>query len=283
MLWLISGHQLTVSEISTFCIAASYLVALVLEAIRPLWLARARYFLALSFLVAGIVAHLLYLAFVARGAMFSGQGVFVSWADWSLIAALLLVGAATGLMIKRPQNTVAVFLLPMVLVLIGVAELCKEMEPFKGEAIASWGFVHGLALLIGTVSVGLGFSTGIMYLIQSNRLKNKKGPSSGLRLPSLEWLQRFNREALLLSAILLGIGVASGVILGAQPGKELSPTDPAILSSSMMFLWIVGACIFEVVYQPARQGKKVAYVTLANFVFLVLVLTLVLYSGHAGE
>jgi ABC-type uncharacterized transport system permease subunit len=272
MLWLISGHQLTVSEISTFCIAASYLVALVLEAIRPLWLARARYFLALSFLVAGIVAHLLYLAFVARGAMFSGQGVFVSWADWSLIAALLLVGAATGLMIKRPQNTVAVFLLPMVLVLIGVAELCKEMEPFKG-----------LALLIGTVSVGLGFSTGIMYLIQSNRLKNKKGPSSGLRLPSLEWLQRFNREALLLSAILLGIGVASGVILGAQPGKELSPTDPAILSSSMMFLWIVGACIFEVVYQPARQGRKVAYVTLANFVFLVLVLTLVLYSGHAGE
>jgi len=94
---------------------------------------------------------------------------------------------------------------------------------------------------------------------------------------------QFNREALLLSAILLGIGVASGVILGAQPGKELSPTDPAILSSSMMFLWIVGACIFEVVYQPARQGKKVAYVTLANFVFLVLVLTLVLYSGHAGE
>lgn len=275
---------MTASGIGIFCFAASYLVALVLEAVRPLWRSRARYFLAILFLVAGIVAHVLYLLFVARGAMFSGQGVFVSWSDWSLITALVLIGATTGLMIKRPQNTFAVFLLPLVLALIGVAQLCQGMQPFHGEqAVASWGFVHGLALLVGTVSVGLGFATGVMYLLQSNRLKNKRAPSSGLRLPSLEWLQRFNREALLLSAILLGIGVASGVVLGAQPGNSLSPTDPTILSSGILFIWVVGACIFEMVYQPDRQGRKVAYVTLVNFVFLVLVLSLVLYSGHAGN
>jgi ABC-type uncharacterized transport system permease subunit len=272
------------SQISTTCFTASYLVALVLEALRPMWSSKLRHVGAIGFLSAGVLAHLLYLVFVARGEMSSGQGVFANWYDWSLIASLVLVCATFGLVVRRPQNTVAVFLLPLVLALIGVAHLCRDMEPFQGQqAIAPWRLIHGAALLIGTVSVVLGFATGVMFLMQSSRLKNKRLPLSGLRLPSLEWLQRFNREALFLSAVMLGVGLVSGVVLAIRPGHEVSFTDPGIVSSSVLFAWILGACIFEVFYQPARQGRKVAYVTLANFVFLVLVLALLLYSGHAGK
>ena len=273
---------MTPSEISTTCFTASYLVALVLEALRPVWSSRVRYLGAIFALAAGVLAHMLYLVFVARGEVSSGLGVFASWYDWSLIASFVLVCATFGLVVRRPQNTVAVFFLPLVLALIGVAHLCRDMEPFHGQqAIAPWRIIHGAALLIGTVSVVLGFATGLMFLLQSSRLKNKRLPSSGLRLPSLEWLQRFNREALFLSAVMLGVGLVSGVVLAVRPGHAVSFTDPGIVSSAILFAWILGACIFEVFYQPARQGRKVAYVTLANFVFLVLVLALVLYSGHA--
>jgi ABC-type uncharacterized transport system permease subunit len=272
------------SQISTTCFTASYTMALVLEAVRPMWKSRVRYTGAIGFLAAGIVAHVLFLVFVGRDEMSSGQGVFASWFDWSLIASLVLVGATFGLVVRRPQNTVGVFFLPLVLGLIGVAHLCRDMEPFHGQqAIAPWRIIHGAALLIGTVSVVLGFATGLMFLVQSSRLKNKRLPSSGLRLPSLEWLQRFNREALFLSALMLGIGLVSGIVLATRPGHTMTFTDPGIVSSSILFAWILGACIFEICYQPARQGRKVAYVTLANFVFLVLVLALVLFSGHAGK
>jgi ABC-type uncharacterized transport system permease subunit len=274
----------TLSEISTTCFTASYSVTLALELARPYWKSKLRIVLALGFLAAGVLSHMLFLVYVARGELSSGRGVFASWSDWSLIAAFVLICATVGLVIRRPQNTLAVFLLPLVLGLIGVAHLCRNMEPFQGQqAIAPWRVIHGAALLIGTVSVGLGFATGVMFLVQSYRLKHKRLPSSGLRLPALEWIQRFNREALFLSAIMLGIGVLSGIVLTTRPGHTLSLTDPGIVSSSILFAWVVGACIFEWCYQPARQGRKVAYITLANFAFLVLVLAVVLASGHAGK
>ena len=45
-----------------------------------------------------------------------------------------------------------------------------------------------------------------MYLVQSYRLKHKLPPIQGLQLPSLEWLERVNARATVLSALLLVIG-----------------------------------------------------------------------------
>jgi hypothetical protein len=39
--------------------------------------------------------------------------------------------------------------------------------------------------------------------------------------------------------------------------------------------------IFEACYKPAREGRKVAYLTVASFVFLGLVLYFVLFFEHA--
>ena len=52
--------------------------------------------------------------------------------------------------------------------------------------------MHGLVLLLGTVTVCIGFLAGVMYLVQSYALKHARSPSNGWRLPSLEWLERVN-------------------------------------------------------------------------------------------
>jgi len=175
-----------------------------------------------------------------------------------------------------------VFLLPLVLCLIGVAQLCYGAEPFaSSESIRNWRMVHSVALLGGTMSVTLGFATGMMYLLQSYRLKHNLPPSAGMRLPTLEWLQRFNREAMFVSTLLLAVGLLSGIVMNlSQWGRTLQWRDPAILSSALLFLWLLAATLFESLYRPARQGRKVAYLTLASFLFLVLALALVLFGGH---
>jgi ABC-type uncharacterized transport system permease subunit len=145
--------------------------------------------------------------------------------------------------------------------------------------------MHGFALLAGTTAVALGFTTGLMYLIQSYRLKHRLPPRKGFRLPSLEWLQDFNRESILVSTCLLGVGFASGVILNligpAEQGLAIAWTDPVVVSSGCLFAWLVAASVFEFCYEPARQGTKVAYLTLASFVFLGLALFFVLFGNHA--
>jgi hypothetical protein len=144
--------------------------------------------------------------------------------------------------------------------------------------------IHGAALLAGAVVVMLGFVAGVMYIVQSYRLKRKLPPRPGFRLPSLERLQNANRRSLLISSALLFAGLISGVVLKLVGHTTHFPwTDPIIGTSALLLAWLIAVVLFESLYKPAQQGRKVAYLTLASFIVLGLVLTMVLLgpSQHA--
>lgn len=277
----------SIFNITITCFAASYAVCLALEASRLVFQARVRRLLIIVMAVAGLFAHSIYLVAALRDQLATGNVAPLSnWHDFCLLAAWVLAAAYLGLALRRPQNNVGLFVLPPVLGLIGLAVLFHTSAPFpRDDALIAWRMIHGLTLLIGTVAVTLGFTTGLMYLVQSYRLKHKLPPRRGLRLPSLEWLQRFNSESLVVSTGMLAIGLISGVVLNllrrsAAAGVEW--TDPVVLSSALLFTWLACMTIFESVYKPARQGRKVAYLTMGSFLFLLLALGLVLAGEHAG-
>ena len=58
--------------------------------------------------------------------------------------------------------------------------------------------------------------------------------------------------------------------------------DPVVLSTLLLLFWLLAAVLVSALYRPARQGRKVAYLTLVSFVFLALVLAagLLLNSRH---
>jgi ABC-type transport system involved in cytochrome c biogenesis permease subunit len=179
-----------------------------------------------------------------------------------------------------------IFLLPLVEGMIGVAYLLRNSPPFeRGEARQYWGLLHGGTLLLGTVAVALGFMAGVMYLVQSYRLKHKLPPRQGFKLPSLEWLQGFNERSLVLSSILLLAGIASGAIFRiVKQDSALAWGDPVVLISAALGGWLIAALLFNLLYRPARQGRKVAYLTVASFVVVMLVMSIVWSSSsHAGR
>ncbi len=271
------------------CFAASYAISFLLEASRLFFQIPSRFLLLVGITAAGLVAHSLFLVEQVRSeAAARGVVPLSNWHDFCLIAAWCIAGAYLGLVIRRPANTLGIFLLPLALALVAVAVLMRDIGGFQPKAaLRGWRIVHGIALSLGTAAVTLGFATGTMYLIQAYRLKHKLLPRRGLRLPSLEWLQRFNRESLVISTCLLGVGLLSGVVLNlGQPTDStgsLKWTDPIVLSSGVLFAWLLAVVTFEVCYKPARQGRKVAYLTLASFLFLLLVLGFVLLGQHATD
>ncbi len=269
--------------VKILCFAACYVIALVLELPGP-W-TRARWRRAASILAAsaGIVAHTAYL----------GQRVaalptlpLASHHDWLLLAAWLLAVIQVGALFYYPRKTLGVFLLPAVLALVGMSTYATPKPLASFEAPRVWGLVHGVFLLLGTIAVLLGFLAGLMYLVQSRRLKQKRSLSKGLLLPSLEWLERMNSRSLGAAALLVGGGFLTGVVTHVARTDDLSTlpwTDPVVLSLSAMLLWLVVAEAFRMIYPAARRGRKVAYLTIAAFAFLLLVLASVTWQDSVHQ
>jgi ABC-type uncharacterized transport system permease subunit len=179
--------------------------------------------------------------------------------------------------------------LPIVLVLIGIAAFAASAAPFPREPASKvWGAIHGASLAAAAVSMLVAFAAGVMYLEQMRRLKRKRPMGQGPRLPSLEWLLRINQRAIIIALILLGIGVLGGMVLNSidhRPGQDRLPLyDPLVVSTLSMFIWLLAAVVISQVYKPARQGRKVVYLTLISFVFLAaaLALGLSLKTQHGG-
>jgi hypothetical protein len=277
------GFSLTHVHLS--CFVASYAVALLLELSRLLLRTPGRIVGTLGFTAAGILAQTIYI--VLRSTPDPRQAPpLTSWFDWLLLAAWGVAVAYLVLSLRRPQAAAGVLMLPLVLVLIGAATLFRHAEPFpRSQALYVWGIIHGMALLLGSVVALLGFIAGAVYLAQSYRLKKKLPPPRGLRLPSLEWLQQASQQALLLSSWILAAGLLSGVVLYLVQDENRMPwNDPVVWISAVLFIWLAVVLVFQARYKPARQGRKVAYLTLATFVVLALVLALVLLvpSQHAS-
>jgi ABC-type uncharacterized transport system permease subunit len=260
------------SGLNLLCFSACYLVALILE-LPGIWSrVRFRRVACLIAASAGVIAHTAYL----------GQRVIempyvplASHHDWLMIAAWILAEIYVGTLFYYPRASLGVFLLPAVLALIGMS-LFAETQPLASfQAPRVWGLVHGVFLLFGTIAVLLGFLAGLMYLVQSRRLKQKIPPAEGLRLPSLEWLERMNSRALGAAVLLVGGGFITGVLsrFAQQGGQGNVPWgDPVVLSLVAMFGWLIVAEVFRLVYPAARQGRKVAFLTIAAFLFLILML-----------
>src|SRR5690606_22856996 len=141
--------------ITIVCFAASYGVALLLEVLR-FWLrAPVRLLLTIGFVAAGLLAHTLYLALRAQHGLSSSGGMpLSSWYEWCLLAAWVLAATYLGLVIRKSDSAIGLFMLPVVEGLVGVAYLVRDMPPFqRGEALQYWGIVHGVSLLLGTVAV----------------------------------------------------------------------------------------------------------------------------------
>lgn len=275
------------SGVTIICFASSYAIAWALELSRLLFRSSVRGAVMLGFAGAGLVAHtafLYYHAVHATGSPLSSEK------DWFLVVAWALVVVYLYLSVLHPKIPFGLFLLPLALGLIGAGAFLAPIDPLAREPASKiWGAIHGASIVLAVVSVLIGFVAGLMYLGQSRRLKHKRLPTGRLRLPSLEWLERTNSRAVVASLVMLGVGVLSGMVLNlintGNEAAKLAWNDPVVLSTWLMFLWLLASVVAIAVYRPARQGRKVACLTVASFVFLLIMLTagLLMDSRHWGR
>lgn len=272
------------SGVTVSCFLLSYLIVLAMEASRFFGKLPGRNLLLMCMLAAGFLAHSLFLIdqFTSRD---SGNAqLLANWFQWSVLAAWGLALAYLVLTVRNANGSFGLFLVPLILALIGLGLLQRDSVPFNAETTVSvWRVIHGVSLLVGTMFICFGAAFGIMYLIQSWRLKNKRKSRSPLRLPTLEFLQSMNRLSLCATAVALTVGFLSGVILNASQGGQIAWFSSGILTTGALFVWSLVASTIELAARGSLGGRRSAYLVLANFVFLLLVLGIVLFSSHGQQ
>ena len=280
-------------NITISCFFTSYLVVLLLELLRLIGRIPGRGLMVIVMMVIGLFTHVCYLILRASEGAAAGVapiaadgnaggdiGLWATWTDWSLLLALGLAICFFVYYLRRPDTVVSFFFLPAVMAMIAVALMVRDQPPFsRSEATQVWRSIHAFAMMVGSIAVLIGFLAGIMYLIQSRRLKNHRA-GSGLRLPTLETLGRVNRRSLIFSTVAVGIGVIAGVVMNLNRWGQIGWTDGGVLLSSLLLGWLISATLLEHLYAPAKQGRKAVYLTLASLGFLILAMWGVLSTPH---
>lgn len=265
-----------VAGISVVCFAASYAVALACEASRLLFRSGVRGAAMVGFAVAGLLAHSLFLLWRA----FHEPSVPLSSEfDWYLLAAWLLAGGSLWLTLANPKTPVGLFFFPIVLLLIGRAEMSSR-EPFpQSPATQAWGMIHGSFNLAASVAVAVGAVAGLMWLIQAGRLSRKTTPVRGFRMPSLEKLAALSSRSGLVAATTGSAGFLSGIVLNAitqQHGLlETVPwDDPVVLRMGLLVAWLVVAAVVSRLLVRRPEGPRVtAWLSLVSLVVLAVSMT----------
>jgi uncharacterized membrane protein len=271
--------------ITATCFVGSYVVAMLLDLTRSAVTIPGRAVMTIGFTAAGLFAHAVYLIMRAAGQNAAAEtGLMAGWYDWALLVAWGLAACFLVLYLRRPDTSVGLFLLPPVLLLVALASLTRSWAPFsRVEAVGLWRSVHALAMMVGTAAVLMGFIAGLMYLTQAYRLKTKQAGGRRLRLPTLERLQAMNRHSLVVSTTAVAIGLLAGVIMNLNRWGNVAWTEGGVILSLVLLVWLLTASTVEFCYRPARQGRKIVYLTLASFGFLVLAMYGIVSSEHGRQ
>jgi ABC-type transport system involved in cytochrome c biogenesis permease subunit len=250
--------------ITHLCFGFSYLAVSMLELAGWAKPQRGLRVAALVFALAGLIAHTIFLIFQQpTPAAPYGSLLLLGW----VMAVFYVYGT-----LHTGSRAWSVFFLPLLLGLVWLAYFGYREAATAGGTWFSgshfWGMVHGGLLLAASVGITAAAVASLMYLVQANRLKRKRNPMGGLKLLSLESLERINRRSINIAFPLLTVGLLLGVIrVGASETVPAAWTALKIIAT--LSLWFTALVLLFLRYRANLPGRRLAYLTLAAFGLLL--------------
>jgi ABC-type uncharacterized transport system permease subunit len=270
-------------NVNLSCFLMSYCVAFGLELARLMRRGKIHHGIMLTFAWAGLLAHTIYL--LRASFEVSLPPLLSSTHDWMLVLAWLGIFLYVFVATLNRDVPVGLFVLPIVLLLIIAAVFASE-DPstlVADNARYRWILLHASLYVLGVGGVLIALVFGLMYVFQHRRLRNKQTSQTGLRLPSLENLARYNWWSVVLSVPLLISGLVAGIVVGQLFNKDarvFSFADPVVFFNSIVGV-VMLAFLGWLVTTRRPAGKQVAWLTIwACGFMMVTLITTQLLSGR---
>jgi ABC-type uncharacterized transport system permease subunit len=230
-------------------------------------------------LAAALVVHTVALAlFTARWRELPLVGLGPSLSTLAYLVGLgTLIAATVG-----HARTVGLVLLPVVVVLVGVAA-AEGLFP-AGEAAAFqsvWFVLHVVFAFVGYVGLTVAFAAGLMYLLQFRELKSKRFGAIFRFFPPLETLDLLGRSGILIGFPFLTLAVLVGWAWTTRFQSVTAPGNPKLVWVFLSWCVFIAALLART--GGGRRGHRGAVASVAGFVVVVVFyLVLRVQSSHGG-
>lgn len=157
-------------------------------------------------------------------------------------------------------------ILAMVLMAGVVAEPASEPQEI---AATPWAIAHGIAMILGGVSIMFATASSFLYLLGNHRLKLKKITQVLGRVPNIEKLERMILFGIRTGFVLITIGLISGLglvsLLGTGVVRWL--TDGKVIC--MIAAWVLLGIMLILNRLLLLKSKVRAYMTMVVFVLVL--------------
>jgi ABC-type transport system involved in cytochrome c biogenesis permease subunit len=189
----------------------------------------------------------------------------ISLATWTAVLFLL------ALMWRLRVPALTAVMGPLAFLAVFVAGLRLDAVSPNVVPSGSWPHVHVLLASAGLGLLAVAGVAGVFFLVEHSRVKSKRSFGGGVRLPSLEALDRINVLSLAVGVPLLTLGLMTGVLW-------IRNAQGAVFQGSGHEVWLIvawtiyaGLAIARFVgHQGARQAAASAVAGFAFLLFAVL-------------
>ena len=259
--------KLPLPEMLIFCFVVVIYIAAAIVGILQLLATGRQYKRYLSPLVSlGVTLEAVILIFRAVSLKaFPLTGLFESMVVLSIVFGLVYLVFSLAVQQVWFGSVMVWIILALVLIAGIVAEPASEPMAI---AATPWAVVHGIAMVLGGVSITFAAASSFLYLLGRYRLKSKKVAKVIGKIPNIEKLELMSLFGIRAGFVLTTIGILGGLGLVWISGKSISTwlLDPKVVS--ILTAWFLLGNILLLNRFLALKGKARAYLTIVVFVFV---------------
>jgi len=182
----------------------------------------------------------------------------VAFFSWSLALTYLVIGSTFRMSI------LGAFTAPLVFLLNFFALVAPVDVPHPLLHMAWQTELHASLTVLGFGMLGIAALAGVMYLMQERQLKRRALTHWFYDLPAMGRLEIVHRRVLIWAFFLFSIGLLAGFFVPqTRAGDEIKIAWSAAV-------WILYACLLLAPRFIPLSHKKVAWASVAGYVFVLL-------------
>ncbi|MDQ3822749.1 MAG: cytochrome c biogenesis protein CcsA [Actinomycetota bacterium] len=197
---------------------------------------------------------------------------WTSWAGALNLFVWLVVGAYLIWGCRARYRLLGLAVMPLAAVLLAVAWAGGGTGTRAESQLSDLFLVLHVGLVLAAFAgFTLAAALAALYVFQERRLKRREASILRLPAPSLAALDRFAGRTIAFSLPTLTLGIGVGLARLAGSGGSFDAVMAATLAT-----WAAYACFVALRYGAGWRGRRSAYLSLAGFAFVLVVLPI----GH---
>ncbi|MBU0965709.1 MAG: c-type cytochrome biogenesis protein CcsB [Proteobacteria bacterium] len=189
----------------------------------------------------------------------------VSFFAWSMTWAFL--SFRWRYQVKNFGTFVSLVIAALMTIAALSSQTIAELPPALQSA---WLPVHASIAIIADGFLGMGFCSGLMYLLQERELKKKRFGVFYSRLPSLDALDNLIQHCLTVGFPLLTLGIITGSFWAKQAWGAYWHWDPKETWS--LITWFLYAAMLHQRFIAGWRGKRAAILAIIGFIAVLFTL-----------